>query len=282
MTDRSTRLPTEAEIAEINARHLVETPLRPADLLFVFGTREDVDERVDEACRLWREGYFRWAIVSGGITPGSELSECEIITAAMIARGVPADIILREDRAMNTGENVIFSLPIIDAALGLAQYPQRDLSRQYLDRAPLSDDAASALAGSGEDAGHGRQFRDAAGALAHRCRILAAACSLNGTRSSRTRRRALSRSGRCGETARADSSIRSYRNLLSSSAFPPASAGQHRAVRCCGAASARRTALGAWPGLTAKVVEGVNAMSRRAAAATKVCERQCGGSVSQR
>ena len=113
------RSPTEAEIAAINARHLVETPLRPADLLFVFGTREDVGERVDEACRLWREGFFRWAIVSGGVTPGSDLSECAIIANAMISRGVPADIILREDRAMNTGD-VIFSLPVIDAALGLA------------------------------------------------------------------------------------------------------------------------------------------------------------------
>ncbi|MBA4034702.1 MAG: YdcF family protein [Bradyrhizobium sp.] len=113
------RLPTEAEIAEINARHLIETPLRPADLLFVFGTRADVAERVDVACRLWNEGYFRWAIVSGGITPGSELSECEIIADAMVARGVPSRVILREERAMNTGENVIFSLPIIDAAMGL-------------------------------------------------------------------------------------------------------------------------------------------------------------------
>ena len=96
----------------------------------MFGTREDVDERVDEACRLWREGYFRWAIVSGGVTPGSDLSECEIIAGAMVARGVPADIILREDRAMNTGENVIFSLPIIDARARARQHPQRDLSRQ--------------------------------------------------------------------------------------------------------------------------------------------------------
>jgi uncharacterized SAM-binding protein YcdF (DUF218 family) len=39
---------------------------------------------------------------------------------AMIARGIPEARILREDYAMNTGENVIFSLPIIDAALGLA------------------------------------------------------------------------------------------------------------------------------------------------------------------
>ena len=42
-----------------------------------------------------------------------------------------------------------------------------------------------------------------------------------------------------------------------------------------GAASASRTAFGAWPGVMAKVVDGVSAMSRRAAAATKVCERQC-------
>ena len=109
MTDRSTRLPTEAEIAAINAEHLIITPLKPADLLFVFGTRVDVDERVNEACRLWREGFFRWSIVSGGITPGSDRSECEIIANSMIARGIPAEIVLREDRAMNTGENVIFS-----------------------------------------------------------------------------------------------------------------------------------------------------------------------------
>ena len=118
MTD-PTRLPSEAEIADINARHLIRTPIGPADLLFVFGTREDVARRVDEAFRLWRQGLFRWAIVSGGLTPGSELSECEIIRDAMIARGIPAEKILSEDRAMNTGENVIFSLPVIDAALGL-------------------------------------------------------------------------------------------------------------------------------------------------------------------
>jgi len=120
MSDRHARLPTEAEIAEINATHLISTPLRPADLLFVFGTREDVGLRADEALRLWREGYFRHSIVSGGMTPGALLSECEIIKSAMVARGIPADRILEEHRAMNTGENVIFSLPIIEAALGLA------------------------------------------------------------------------------------------------------------------------------------------------------------------
>jgi uncharacterized SAM-binding protein YcdF (DUF218 family) len=118
--DRHARLPTEAEIADINARHLITTPIKPADLLFVFGTREDVEQRVDEACRLWREGLFRWSIVSGGVTPGSPRSECEIIKTAMVERGIPSERILEEHRATNTGENVMFSLPIIEAALGLA------------------------------------------------------------------------------------------------------------------------------------------------------------------
>ena len=117
--NRSTRLPTADEIAEINRTHLIDTPLQPADLLFLFGTREDVALRVETAARLWREGFFRWSIVSGGVTPGSEQSECMIIKAAMVEAGIPADRILEEHRAMNTGENVIFSLPIIDAALGL-------------------------------------------------------------------------------------------------------------------------------------------------------------------
>ena len=123
------RLPTQAEIAEINARHLIETPLRPADLLFVFGTRADVSERVDEACRLWREGYFRWAIVSGGITPGSELSECEIIADAMVARdsvqyhpeGRPGDEYRRERHLLSADHR---------CRAGAYQHPQRDLSRQ--------------------------------------------------------------------------------------------------------------------------------------------------------
>jgi uncharacterized SAM-binding protein YcdF (DUF218 family) len=118
--DHRTRLPAESEIAEINAKHLIDTPLQPADLLFVFGTREDVALRADATVRLWREGFFRWAIVSGGVTPGSPCTECEIIKAAMVARGIPPERILEEHRALNTGENVIFSLPIIEAQIGLA------------------------------------------------------------------------------------------------------------------------------------------------------------------
>ncbi len=117
--DRSDRIPHAAEIAAINATHFADTLLAPADLLFVFGTREDAELRAEKACALWRDGFCRWAIVSGGVTPGAERSECAIIKAEMVARGMPAERILEEHRAQNTGENVIFSLPVIEAALGL-------------------------------------------------------------------------------------------------------------------------------------------------------------------
>ncbi|CCD95302.1 conserved hypothetical protein [Bradyrhizobium sp. ORS 375] len=120
MQDRAQGMPDDAEIAAINARHFADTPLRPADLLFVFGTRVDEELRADAAARLWEQGLFRHAIVSGGVTPGAGLSECTLIKAAMVKRGVPAQHILEEHRAMNTGENVQLSLPVIDAALGLA------------------------------------------------------------------------------------------------------------------------------------------------------------------
>jgi uncharacterized SAM-binding protein YcdF (DUF218 family) len=125
VTDHASPLPdrcrdlSAAEIETITATHFLKTALRPADLLFVFGTRVGAQERAAAAVRLWQQGYFRHAIVSGGVTPAGKLSECAVIKAAMVAGGVPADRILEEHAATNTGENVILSLPVIDAAIGL-------------------------------------------------------------------------------------------------------------------------------------------------------------------
>ena len=44
MDDAAASAISDHLVREINARHLVTTPLKPADLLFVFGTREGVDE----------------------------------------------------------------------------------------------------------------------------------------------------------------------------------------------------------------------------------------------
>jgi len=106
-------------IETIERDHLVRPPLFPADLLFVFGTRHGVQEFVDAISDLWRRGFFKWTIVSGGLTPGDDRTEAEVISTAIMARGVPGDVILTERSATNTGENVVLSLPILEKGIGL-------------------------------------------------------------------------------------------------------------------------------------------------------------------
>lgn len=118
--DENAAVPDADLIARVNRELLVTTPLAPADLLFVFGSRHAVPAFVERAAELWRDGYYRWALVTGGVTPGGDLDEATDMSRRMIAAGVPPEVILIEPRATNTGENVIFSLPVIEASLGLA------------------------------------------------------------------------------------------------------------------------------------------------------------------
>jgi len=89
----------------------------------------------------------------------------------MVARGMPPERILEEHRSQNTGENVIFFAAGDRRGARPRKPEKRDLPRQQLDRAALSDDAAVALAGGREDAGDGGQFCDPPRALAPRSDI---------------------------------------------------------------------------------------------------------------
>ena len=164
-------MPSDAEIARINAEHLISTPLRPADLLFVFGGRYEVDEAVAAAVDLWQRRFFRHAIVSGGPTQGIARTECSVIKDGMVQGGVPAELILEEHCATNTGENVLFSLPVIDAALGPPEHRKRHLPRQDLHGAALPHDPAAPLARGRQDAGDDQSVCRTGRALAHRSGI---------------------------------------------------------------------------------------------------------------
>lgn len=106
-------------IEAINSYLLVRTELEPADLGFVFGTRHGVEKFCDETARLWHEGYFPRVHVSGGLTPGDTRTEAAIMADMLVARGVSKGCLTLEERATNTGENVEFSLPILEAEFGL-------------------------------------------------------------------------------------------------------------------------------------------------------------------
>lgn len=109
-----------ALVEAINAYLLVRTEIEPADLAFIFGSRHGIERFCDEAARLWHERYFPHVLVSGGVTPGDDRSEASILRALLIERGVDKNAIFIEERATNTGENVLFSMPVIEENLGLA------------------------------------------------------------------------------------------------------------------------------------------------------------------
>ncbi|MGR4864331.1 YdcF family protein [Caulobacter sp. LARHSG274] len=111
----------EALLDKIERFHLVKTELRPADLLFVFGTQHSFDGFLAVISTLWAEGMFKWAVVSGGPIAGEGHTEASVLANGMIALGVPAERIILEETATNTGENVSFSLPLIERRIGLEE-----------------------------------------------------------------------------------------------------------------------------------------------------------------
>jgi hypothetical protein len=106
-------------IRAINRYLLVKTPIRPAKLCFVFGTRRGVEAFACRISGLWRAGYFEHAIISGGVTLGRKEAEAVVLRRRLIELGVPDSVILVETLATNTGENVALSLPILDREIGL-------------------------------------------------------------------------------------------------------------------------------------------------------------------
>lgn len=83
--------------------------LFPARFAFVFGTRHGVPVFVTEILSLYHKGYFEKLIVSGGVTAPGTQPEAAMISEALVERGFPESAMILEDKAVNTGENVVFS-----------------------------------------------------------------------------------------------------------------------------------------------------------------------------
>lgn len=89
--------------------------LKKSDCIFVLGSN---DIRVAEyAAQLFLEGWAKKLVFSGGVGRLTEgvFESSEAQTFANVARdmGVPADSILIEDKATNTGENVRFTYQLM-------------------------------------------------------------------------------------------------------------------------------------------------------------------------
>ena len=100
-------------IERIGCYVMIKTPVEVADLAFVFGTRDGVEEFTNEIDRYWKRGFFPWIVIAGGSTQGNPNPESEILCNKLVDRGIDESRIICERNSKNTGENVQLSLPLI-------------------------------------------------------------------------------------------------------------------------------------------------------------------------
>jgi uncharacterized SAM-binding protein YcdF (DUF218 family) len=93
-------------------------PEGKADLGLLFGTRHGVEEFCDAAYALWQRGMFPKLLISGGATAGQAEPEADIIAARLLEMGMPAEALILEKAATNTGENVTLSRRLAEEVLG--------------------------------------------------------------------------------------------------------------------------------------------------------------------
>ena len=122
-------LKTRDKLKGIGDYILVETPLCPTDIAIVFGTPHSCDIFTDHIVDLWKNGFFKRCILTGGaLVRGTSVSESAYLKSLLTDRGVDPSCLITEGRSTNTGQNVEFSLPII-----------KDLNDQgYLSKSLLS------------------------------------------------------------------------------------------------------------------------------------------------
>lgn len=99
----------------------------PGDVIIVLGARLIGNEpstmlrlRLDEALRLYREGYAPSIIVSGAQGPDETSAEATAMQFYLMSRGVPSDHIIVEDRSFNTYQNLNNCRTIMNS-LGMRQ-----------------------------------------------------------------------------------------------------------------------------------------------------------------
>ena len=115
-------------IADITNFIFVSDEPEQADAIFLPGG--SFPEPPEYASELYRQGYAKWLIPSGGVSvkrdkwPGvrrkAELysgdyqSDCEFFTDVLLKNGVPAAAIIREDKSGHTRDNAFLSRKTVD------------------------------------------------------------------------------------------------------------------------------------------------------------------------
>ena len=115
-------------IADITNFIFVEDKPQKVDAIFLPGGSHP--EQPEYAAELYRKGYAKWLIPSGGVSVkrdrwpgvrskadiynGDYQSDCEFFTDVFVKNGVPADVIIGEDKSGHTRDNAFLSRMVVD------------------------------------------------------------------------------------------------------------------------------------------------------------------------
>ncbi|NDO45869.1 YdcF family protein [Clostridium sp. MD294] len=98
-----------------------KTPYKNADAIVVLGAAlhgwtvsPALAQRLDTAKQYWDENDVSYIVVTGSQGPQEDRTEAEAMKEYLVTKGVPADVILIEDKAHNTRQNFTFSKQILD------------------------------------------------------------------------------------------------------------------------------------------------------------------------
>jgi DUF218 domain len=99
--------------------HFLKQPLQKADCIFVLGSHDP--SVADYAAQLYHGGYAPYILFSGGVIRlegelrnNKPKPEAEAFFDIAIQHGVPAEAIILEIEATNTGENFIFARKLLE------------------------------------------------------------------------------------------------------------------------------------------------------------------------
>lgn len=114
-------------ITDITNFIFVEDKPQKVDAIFLPGGSHP--EQPEYAAELYRKGYAKWLIPSGGVSVkrdrwpgvrskadiynGDYQSDCEFFTDVFIKNGVPSDVIVGEDKSGHTRDNAFLSRMVV-------------------------------------------------------------------------------------------------------------------------------------------------------------------------
>lgn len=96
----------------------LDQPIEPCDVIVVPGSHDNIP--AEYAAELFKKGFGKYLVVSGGVLqtdPVTRLkkdrTEAEVYREIALKAGVPEDKILLENKATNSGENLLFTFQLL-------------------------------------------------------------------------------------------------------------------------------------------------------------------------